>query len=56
MKIKGCFGLVLVLLMSCCLFGQEIPFIDALHPPDEKDITGSTHFRFRPILSYADMY
>ena len=56
MKVKGCFGLVLVFLMSSYLFGQEVPFIDALHPPDEQDITEATLFKLSRMLMYSDMY
>jgi len=35
--------------------GQEIPYFDALHPPDEKDITESTEFFLTPA-EYADKF
>jgi hypothetical protein len=50
------FGFVLVLLSVCAVYGQEIPYIDALHPKDEKDITESTHFRLERNLTYPDMF
>jgi hypothetical protein len=56
MKIIHFVVLVLVLLISSPVFGQEIPFIDLLHPPDEKDITEKTLFKLSRMLSYVDMY
>ncbi len=49
MKVKSWFGLVLSLLYVICpCLAQEVPFIDALHPPDEKDITEHTLFKLSP--------
>ncbi|MCL5123282.1 MAG: hypothetical protein M1511_02055 [Deltaproteobacteria bacterium] len=56
MKTKACLGLVFIFLMSSCLLAQEVPFIDTLHPPDEKDITESTLFKLTRMLSYSDTY
>lgn len=56
MKRVCCLGLIVFLLASSPLFGQEVPFIDALHPPDEKDITESTRFKLSRMLMYSDMY
>jgi hypothetical protein len=56
MKIIAYVGLVLVLFMFSPVFGQEIPFIDALHAPDEKDITWSTKFVLKPTLQAPDNY
>jgi hypothetical protein len=37
------------------VYAQDIPLIDALHPPDEKDITEGTDFYLTPA-EYADKY
>lgn len=49
---------VLILLLSGLSSGlaQELPIIDALHAPDEKDITWSTHFKITPTGQTPDNY
>jgi hypothetical protein len=42
--------------MTSSLLAQEVPFIDALHPPDEKDITWSTKFKIVPTGQTPDNY
>jgi hypothetical protein len=56
MKLPVCLLLVLVLLGSSSGLAQELPIIDALHAPDEKDITWSTKFKIVPTGQIPDSY
>ncbi|MGP8284193.1 MAG: hypothetical protein ACLQT6_15955 [Desulfomonilaceae bacterium] len=56
MKKIVCLALSLFLYGLSLVQAQELPYIDALHPPDEKDITENTHFKITPMLNYTDNY
>jgi hypothetical protein len=56
MKKIVCLALSLFLYWLSLVQAQELPYIDALHPQDEKDITETTHFKIMPMLNYTDNY
>jgi hypothetical protein len=50
------FFVLLISVLEFQTYGQEIPYIDALRPKDEKDITESTHFKLVRNISFPDMF
>ncbi len=49
-------SVLLMLIVVSGVYGQEVAYIDALRPIDEKDITESTHFRLVRNITYPEMY
>jgi hypothetical protein len=55
-RTTACLILALIMVASSPVWSQEIPYIDALHAPDEKDITWSTKFKIVPTGQAPDNY
>jgi hypothetical protein len=50
------FSFILFLLGVSVVSAQEIPYIEILQAPDDKDITWGTHFRLERALNYTETF